>query len=313
MLISDMMEPDGGRVFMKSEFAPISDDWPCFSFSKQSLGKRLQSDFRPERDIIVYVGTTNPTLTENPAHRSRILSALSIEPKHMLETRKIVPDDVWKETVEIYGNNPWPYSLAVLDAALTIGPPFPEARVLAPRAYASFAATENRGNVVEAMGDERSALLALPVRRISLTLTAPVLHYMELMGAISGKVEKSVKEEAFRLAGLIQQRVKAGGSVSVKVNPIRSAPNFSELVALITRKWTKDQDGKCALCGGPLTATAHGMLQPSADRIDSANGAYDSTNVQVTHLACNWAKNQYGADDFADWLAVVRGAHALRD
>ena len=60
--------------------------------------------------------------------------------------------------------NPWPYSMAVIDAALTQGPPFPEARALIPKAYASFAAMENRGNVVEALGDERAAVMALPVR-----------------------------------------------------------------------------------------------------------------------------------------------------
>ena len=84
-------------------------------------------------------------------------------------------------------------------------------------------------------------------------------------------------------------------------------------MALIIQKWTVNQSGKCALCHGPLTAETrtHRMLQPSADRIDSSNGAYDSANLQVTHLACNLAKNQYGADAFADWLTVVQDARAL--
>jgi hypothetical protein len=90
VLVSDMMEP-GGRVFLKSEFCPIGDQWPCFSFTKKPVGRRLQSEFRPGRDIVVYVGTTNPETTEDPDHRSRILSALSIEPNHILETRMIVP------------------------------------------------------------------------------------------------------------------------------------------------------------------------------------------------------------------------------
>lgn len=49
------------------------------------------------------------------------------------------------------------------------------------------------------------------------------------------------------------------------------------------------------------------MLQPSADRIDSANGACDDENVWITHLACNLAKNKYGTNDFEQWLAVIRG------
>lgn len=52
------------------------------------------------------------------------------------------------------------------------------------------------------------------------------------------------------------------------------------------------------------------MLQSSADRIDSANGAYDDTNVWITHLACNWAKNQYGVEQFEDWLSTIHGVNS---
>ena len=60
------------------------------------------------------------------------------------------------------------------------------------------------------------------------------------------------------------------------------------------------------LCCGPLAATTNKMLQPSADRIDSKNVVYDDANMQITHLACNWAKNKYGLDAFSDWLSIVR-------
>ncbi len=312
LLIADMMEP-GGRVFLKGEFAPIGDQWPCFSFTKKPVGQRLQAEFRAGRDTIIYVGTTNPETTEDPGHRSRILSALSIEPNHILETRKIVPEEVWAGTIVKYGENPWPYSMAVIDAALTLGPPLPEARGIAPMAYAALGAMENRGNVVEALEDERAAIMTLPVERITLHLTPPVPHYMQLMGAVSEKLDRTVKQEAARMALLIQERVNSGGERNVRINPQRNAPNISDLVALIIRKWTVDQDGRCALCHGPLTGETrtHRMLQPSVDRIDSSNGACDDANLQVTHLACNLAKNQYGADAFADWLTVVQDARAL--
>ena len=38
------------------------------------------------------------------------------------------------------------------------------------------------------------------------------------------------------------------------------------------------------------------------------NAAYDDANVQIAHLACNWAKNECADDQFDEWLAVVRGA-----
>ena len=130
----------------------------------------------------------------------------------------------------------WPYSMAVIDAALTMGSPFPEARAVTPKAYATFSAMENRGAVVEAMEEERAAIMALPVERITLHLTQPVLHCMQLMVAVSGKIERTVKQEAARIAVLIQERVKSGGERSVRINPLRTEPNISNLVASIVRK-----------------------------------------------------------------------------
>lgn len=303
MLVADMMRPEG-RVFMKSEFGPISDEWPCFSFTKKSVGQRLRAEFRPGRDIIIYVGTTNPETTENPDHRSRLISAVSIEPNQILDTSKIVPEHMWEWSVSTWGEK-WQYSMAAIDAALMIGPPFPEARAVAPTAYASFAEIQNRGNVVEALGEERASIMALTVERITLKLTEPVQRYMSLMRSALIS-DRTVKQEAYRIAENILDRVHKGGEVSSRLNPVRTAPNLSDLIALITRKWQDDQKGKCALCGGVLVQTKSKMLQPSPDRIDSANVSYDDANLQITHLACNLAKNQWGLSDFKDWLAIVQ-------
>ncbi len=69
--------------------------------------------------------------------------------------------------------------------------------------------------------------------------------------------------------------------------------------------------GKCALCAGQLVPAAKSpMSKASADRIDSLNPAYDRANTQVTHLACNWAKNRCAGEEFAEWLAMVRALRA---
>ena len=227
--VSDMME-SGGRVFMKSEFGPIGDNWPCLSYTKKNVGQRLQAEFRPGRDILIYVGTTDPAMTENPDHRSRLISAVAIEPNHILETRKIIPDYQWEQTVAQFGPNAWPYSMAVTDAAVMMGPPFPEARRHTPKTYASFAAMENRGNVIEAVGQEREAVMTLPVRRIVLHLTEPVQRYMRLMDSLSKTVERTIKQEAARMAALIEARVKSGGELVLHQKPMRAAPNQSDLV-----------------------------------------------------------------------------------
>lgn len=108
-----------------------------------------------------------------------------------------------------------------------------------------------------------------------------------------------------RLVDSILDRVSKSGAIGAKSNPRRDAPNRAELSELLIRKWYEQKE-RCALCGGKLGAEDKPMLQPSADRIDSANGAYDDANVQITHLACNLAKNQYSVEEFEEWLSVVR-------
>jgi hypothetical protein len=302
-----MMEPEV-RVFIKSEFGPIADRWPCFSFTKPNVGARLQAEYKPGRDIVIYCGTSSAKTTKDPDHRSRLISAITIQPKQILETRKIVPEEQWKLSIAEYGANQWLYSMAVTEAAVMTGPPYPEARLVAPVAYSSLGAMENRGNLVEAIGVERAAIMTLAIERIQLNFSEPVRQYLGLMIATSDKVEKSVKEEAVRLAVLIQNRVKSGGQYNLRHNPTRTAPSI-DLVALITRKWKIDQGGRCALCGGRLTQTTNEMLQASVDRIDSSNICYDDANTQVTHLACNLAKNKYGPNIFREWLSIVQGCN----
>lgn len=305
MRVSDMMKPNG-RVFLKSEWDQISDEWPCVSFTKRSVGDRLRQEFVAGRDVLVYVGTTSAETRRLPEHRSRLISAVTIEPNQILETRKIVPPDVWANSNAQWGDR-WPHSMAVLAAANMVGPTYPAAHEVIPIAYRSFAEIANRGAVVEATGAEREAVMALEVEPIALNLREDVVTYLELRRSVSAEVAPSIKQEAYRMAMLILERVKGGGETGVKVNPLRSAPNLSDLNALLVRKWG-EQGGRCALCGGALLAgDTNKMLQPSADRTDSANGAYDDANVAITHLACNLAKNKYGLDDFEDWLSVLRG------
>ncbi|AWN50254.1 hypothetical protein DK419_25910 [Methylobacterium terrae] len=296
-----------GRIFLKSEWAPISDYWPALSFSKMSIGQYLSKEFRPGRDILIYVGTSGPE-TENPEHKSRLISAIVPEPNQILETRRIIPAESWAASVEMHGGDKWPHSLAVVRAASIEGPPFPLARQIIPRAYSAFAVGAGRGGVVEALDDERAAVMVLPVRELPLNLTPAVQAYLQFRESVAVDLPRDVRQEATRMANRIIDRVKKGGEERVTINPIRSAPLFTDLYALLTRIWRQKQGGRCALCGAPLLpGTENPMMQASADRIDSANGAYDDTNVQVTHLACNWAKNKYGVAEFEEWVDAIRG------
>lgn len=307
MRVADMMDAASGKVFLKSESGQISDDWPCVSFTRESVGDRLRAQFRPRRDILIYVGTTNPAMTEDPSHRSCLISAVAVEPSQILATKNIVPVESWEASVRIWGER-WPHAMAVVDAANMVGPPFPAAHDVIPRAYASFASFENRGGIVLAEGAERDAVMALEVKPIQLHLREQVCRNQETR-EVMRLVDRAIQQEAHRLAELITQRIERSGSMGMRLNPIRTGPSAVDLETLIARKWTDEQKGRCALCDGDLDARSRNpMLKASADRIDSSDIAYLKANLQITHLACNLAKNKWGAQEFADWLDVVRGS-----
>lgn len=287
MRVSDMMKPDG-RVFLKSEWGQISDDWPCVSFTKQFVGDRLRRDFVPGRDVIIYVGTTNPATTLLEEHWSKLISVVTIEPNQILETRKIVPPDIWEASRTLWPRR-WSYSMAVTQAANMPGPPYPHARDVVRDAYRSLGAFENRGSVTEALNDEREAAMTLEIEPVTLHLSDEVREYIILRESFSPDLEKAVGQELTRMAELISQRVAASGERNVGVNPLRTAPDFSTLYGILFRKW-QEQRGLCGLCRGKLVAGSENeMTQPSTDRIDSSNGAYDDDNVWITHLACKLA------------------------
>ncbi len=100
MKVHDLMSQDG-RVFLKSEYGPISDYWPCLSFAKKSVGTRLNS-FHPGHDILIYVGTLNRDATEDPAHRGRLLSAVIIQLGQIIPTKDIIPPASWAESVRVW-------------------------------------------------------------------------------------------------------------------------------------------------------------------------------------------------------------------
>jgi hypothetical protein len=62
-------------------------------------------------------------------------------------------------------------------------------------------------------------------------------HLLSSVGALSGDIERTIKQEAARMATLIQNRMNSGGELGIRINPIRTAPNISDLIALIIRKW----------------------------------------------------------------------------
>src|ERR1019366_6873342 len=102
MRISDIAGADS-RFFLKSEWEPVTSDWPAVSFTKYAVGRKLRDRYRPAADFIVYTGTSNPETTREPLHRQRLLSIARIDPGHIVETRDLVPPAVWEASQSEHG------------------------------------------------------------------------------------------------------------------------------------------------------------------------------------------------------------------
>ena len=76
--------------------------------------------------------------------------------------------------------------------------------------------------------------------------------YLNFRASVAVDLPRDVRQEATRRANLIIDRVKKGGEQRLPTYPIRSAPLFTDLYALLTRIWQQKQGGLCALCGAPL-------------------------------------------------------------
>ena len=152
---------------------------------------------------MIYVGTQNRELTEDPDHRARMIAAVVVEPKQLLETRKIIAPEFWTARGE-----KWPLAMAVARAATLNSPPFPRAHDVAPEAYRSFGNVENRGGIVEAVEREREAVMILAADALELHLAPDVAAYIGLCASYSAEVPKSLQQEVYRMANLIIDRVR---------------------------------------------------------------------------------------------------------
>src|SRR5258708_3783327 len=102
MHLSEITSPDT-RLFAKSEVRPVSDAWPALSFSSHKIATDFANTFRRGRDFVLYVGTGDPEKTENPAHRQRLMSFASVEPRAPIGTRDLVPAESWERATRKWG------------------------------------------------------------------------------------------------------------------------------------------------------------------------------------------------------------------
>lgn len=294
----------GSRFFLKSEWGPISERWPALSFSKRSVGDYLNREYNPARDFVVYAGTSNPKRTENPLHRQRLLSILITEPGEPIPTEKLVPQDSWQDALKKH-DKAWPFSFGVRAGwNLT---ELPWASDVVRNAYSSLGIRRNWGGVSEILGSERDALFPLLVRWVEL----PNREVVRATSAARDRIREiresvSLNSALARMQTLIQGRLGPGRSVWQQTPP-RSLPAGTNLTFLLQDK-LEEQKSLCALCGKLMRLdTTKKLLQCSPDRIVSTNPSYGADNLQITHLACNLAKNDGSTEDFEEWLELISG------
>jgi hypothetical protein len=301
MQLRDLIKPDG-KIFLKSEWGPAGSNWPAVAYSKRSVGIYLQREFQPGRDIIVYVGTGNPLSTEDPRHRQRLLSAVSVEPQQMLETRDCIPREVWEQSQQKYrGRWFWCFPASQI---FEIGN-FPSAYDVIPKSYRLFGLVTNRGNIIEVVPDERESILNVAVIPVSFVRPDGASKFAAQRTLLN--LSEEIKREIGRMVGGILNRVARSGLEETTVNPIRTARGETDLNIMFGEKWD-EQKGLCFLCNGPLvTKSSNYLLQASPDRINSQDPSYSKANTCIAHLGCNLAKNKFTVAEFEDWLSVVRG------
>ncbi len=205
--LRDIIARDG-RIFVKSEWGPISDDWPAVSFSKRSVGDRLRELFNPTRDVILYVGTSG-ALTEKPAHRRRLLSAVTVEPSRIYDTQQLVPPASCARAPQMFKDR-WKFSMAARRAWDI--PSLPLAPEVIPETYRMLGWRQNWGNVVEVQPGERPALLDLPLVPIELNLQAAGTAFDDKRAAMS--LDAALKNAIGRMVGNIRERVRASAQRS---------------------------------------------------------------------------------------------------
>jgi hypothetical protein len=288
----------GSRLFAKSEFGPIGDRWPAISFSSRKIASDFASGFRRGIDFVIYIGTTDPTSTENPAHRSKVLSAITFEPNAPISTEEIVPPEAWQESIEKWGIR-WEWSLPVTEGFEF--DPFLDARTMMPATYARLGSLQSLGRCIPIEADELAVLRAAAVVRRPLRVRAAARRIV-----LMNPTDNDLRREISRVAISVQQRIEASGQARAGFNPIKTGPNLSDIMATLGERWIA-QEQRCLLCERPISLVSKNpLLKMSVDRVDSADKSYDPANVHLTHLACNLGKSSATMAEWQDYVAMIR-------
>jgi hypothetical protein len=295
LTVSAIVRPDS-RFFLKSEYGPLSQSWPVVAFTSRSLGQKIQANFRPEADFIVYTGTSGAS-TMDSAHRGRLLSLVRIDTSNIHATSDFIAEQSREWAEDDYPGQ-WENCFKATEGWNFL--PFASSRDTLPSHYPLMGQFPNRGGVLEITGADRDSLLGLRLERLTLRKS----------DNDTSTQEPDLLAEARRITDLIFARVSVSGETIQRNAPERSAPEdlVSNIHTLLQAKPLT-----CYLCSGLMQIKPKNrLLQPSPDRIDSSIGSYGPENLRLAHLACNLGKNASSVAEFGEWLSLMRRAESTK-
>lgn len=300
MTVRDIATADSA-FFLKSEYGPLSDFWPAVAFSNPQVKTRIDRNYQAGRDFILYTGTGGVE-TENPEHRSRLLSVVRLDKTQSRPTEQLIPAASWQWAQDKYPGK-WQHAFAVLEGWSLVERPL--ASDLLPNSYSKIGEFPFRGSVLRIDDAEKQRLLDLQVERVDLPYRPPLLAAMTRDALLR---DRNLNLEATRISDLVFNRVRISGTPQSHMAPLRSAPN--DFLLLVAEK-LRQTPLLCELCSGEMyLQPANRLLQPSPDRDDSAEASYGPENFRLVHLACNLAKNDTSETQYREWLQIALDAFA---
>lgn len=284
MMLREIVGADS-RLFARVEAAPAGPAWPALSFSSRASLDDLLCKFKPQRDLVLMIGADDPLRVFRRQDRGRLLSVVQIAPSPAVATRDLVPA-VAIDRERLRHGARWDVSLPLRRAWSFVRRPV--LRDAYPEIFDLLIEPHKRGCVATVPALDVTRLLCEPVRwrsfdQDSVARIDYAAYDMDLSRALRRASERARKSGRFFVLRAASRRA------------LKASDGVIELRRILAR-----QRGQCALCGGTIEpGSANPLLQVSIDRIDNGNGAYERDNIQLTHLACNRARN---SSSIAEWL-----------
>jgi hypothetical protein len=297
--LGEILKPES-RVWAKPVWSLPTPGARVIAFGREHLARHLERSARPEVDYVLNVGTTGEK-TRDPAHRRKLLSITSLVPQ-VMRTIDIIGPEQYAIWIEKHGRG-WDWGLPAKSAWIIRD--LPESDGVIPGLQTKFGYGSGEVGVPELSKEEIGRLADLEI--VPFEFSVPIFDPKGV--AALAESTRTERLAVGRMVALIRSRVMRSGRDQLSISPTRTISE-TDLHLMLTTVASR-QKWRCAVCDGPIDkgGETNRLAQPSPDRIRSDLDSYDEDNIQVTHLACNLAKNNQSdeviRDFYRQWLGPL--------